>query len=90
MLHYDARTKICKLFLCVPSLSKAKAKQLLTIMHDLEHRVLASSSHKPRSQLLFFFHPSEKESIYRPFPELILREKPAHFQQFTYTDLNNR
>ncbi|KAH7570898.1 hypothetical protein JRO89_XS05G0217300 [Xanthoceras sorbifolium] len=57
---------------------------------SVEHRVLASSSHEPRVSVAVFFHPSEKESLYGPLPELVLPEKPARFQQFTYTDYNNR
>ncbi|KAK1552599.1 hypothetical protein Q3G72_019824 [Acer saccharum] len=57
---------------------------------SVQHRVLASSSDEPRVSVGVFFHPSEKESLYGPLPELISLEKPALFQQFTYTDYNNR
>ncbi|WP_180059013.1 2OG-Fe(II) oxygenase family protein, partial [Acinetobacter sp. YH12227] len=57
---------------------------------SVEHRLLASSSHEPRVSVVVFFHPSEKESLYGPLPELISPEKPALFQQFKYTDYYHR
>ncbi|KAH9794563.1 1-aminocyclopropane-1-carboxylate oxidase [Citrus sinensis] len=57
---------------------------------SVEHRVLANSSLEPRISIAVFFNPSERDSLYGPFPELISPEKPARFRQFTYTDYVTR
>lgn len=57
---------------------------------SVEHRVLANSSPEPRISIAVFFSPSERDSLYGPFPELISPEKPARFRQFTHTDYVTR
>lgn len=57
---------------------------------SMEHRVLANSFREPRISAAVFFNPSNRDSLYRPFPELISPEKPTRFQEFTLTDYLRR
>ncbi|XP_056165083.1 1-aminocyclopropane-1-carboxylate oxidase homolog 4-like [Syzygium oleosum] len=60
---------------------------LLQIMSNNEyisadHRVLANTSGEPRMSVVVFYYPSDCESPFGPFPELISLEKPAVYQKF--------
>ncbi|KAF6150834.1 hypothetical protein GIB67_020917 [Kingdonia uniflora] len=49
-------------------------------------RVLANRFQEPRISIAVFFNPSERETLYGPFPELVSPENPALYQQFTLSD----
>ncbi|KAH7570897.1 hypothetical protein ACOSP7_019429 [Xanthoceras sorbifolium] len=55
-----------------------------------KHRVLANLSREPRISTVQFFYPSDWDSFYGPFTELITAENGARFRQFTYKDYFER
>ncbi|KAL3751195.1 hypothetical protein ACJRO7_012076 [Eucalyptus globulus] len=60
---------------------------LLQIMSNdeyksVDHRVLANASPESRMSVAVFYYPSDCESLFGPFPELVSPEKPAIYQQF--------
>ncbi|XP_021748797.1 1-aminocyclopropane-1-carboxylate oxidase homolog 3-like [Chenopodium quinoa] len=52
-----------------------------------EHRVYANPFLKPRVSIAFFLSPGIYENLYGPLPELVSPERPALYQQHTFSDL---
>lgn len=57
---------------------------------SVEHRVLANSVEGARVSIAVFFNPSNREKNFGPLPELVSAEKPAVYQEFSYSDYMKR
>ncbi|PON70309.1 Oxoglutarate/iron-dependent dioxygenase [Parasponia andersonii] len=79
----------------VPGAVVINVGDLLQIMSNdiyksVDHRVLANSCQEPRVSIAVFLNPGKREELYGPLPELILPEKPALYQRFTFSEFMRR
>ncbi|XP_024028776.1 1-aminocyclopropane-1-carboxylate oxidase homolog 4 [Morus notabilis] len=79
----------------VPGAIVINVGDLLQIMTNdqyksVEHRVVANQSEEPRVSIGVFLNPGKREETYGPLPELISSNKPAAYQQFTFSEFMRR
>ncbi|KAL3751185.1 hypothetical protein ACJRO7_012066 [Eucalyptus globulus] len=79
----------------VPGALVVNIGDILQIMSNdkyksMDHRVLANPSREPRVLIAVFCNPSNHENVFGPFPELVSSDKPAAFQQFTFSEYMRR
>ncbi|GMN38468.1 hypothetical protein TIFTF001_007695 [Ficus carica] len=79
----------------VPGAIVINVGDLLQIMSNdeyksVEHRVVANQFQEPRVSVGVFLNPGKREDTYGPLPELVSPEKPAVYQQFTFSEFMRR